>query len=238
VIAERTRDLQAANAALTEASMVDPLTGLKNRRYLNAFMPAEIAQSLRNRRRLPRDDERSPQNIDLCLFLVDLDHFKSVNDVHGHGAGDEVLRQVGEVLLHSCRASDVVVRWGGEEFLVLARSSDRKLARVLAAQVCQAMRSHPFDLGNREVLRKTCSVGFTAFPLLPSAPERFSWEQAIELADQCLYAAKNSGRDGWVGACLLEPGHAAGPDTRELPGYGPAHIVTSQGAVNALRWKA
>jgi diguanylate cyclase (GGDEF)-like protein len=237
VIAERTRDLQAANEALTEASMVDPLTGLKNRRYLNAFMPAEIAQSLRHRRRMPRDDERAPQNIDLCLFLVDLDHFKSVNDLHGHGAGDEVLRQVGEVLLHSCRASDVVVRWGGEEFLVLARSSDRTLARVLAAQVCQAMRTHPFDLGNAEVLQKTCSVGFTAFPLLPSAPERFSWEEAIELADQCLYAAKHSGRDGWVGACLLDPDHAPGPEIHALPGYGPAHIVTSQGEVGALRWK-
>ena len=201
-------------------------------------MPAEIAQSLRLRRKVPRDDERAPQNIDLCLFLVDLDHFKAVNDLHGHGAGDEVLRQVGEVLLHACRASDVVVRWGGEEFLVLARSSDRSLARVLAAQICSAMRTHPFDLGNGEVLRKTCSLGFTAFPLLPSAPERFSWEQAIELADQCLYAAKHSGRDGWVRACLLDPGHAPGPEVHDLPGYGPAHIVTSLGEVSSLRWKA
>jgi hypothetical protein len=100
------------------------------------------------------------------------------------------------------------------------------------------MRTHPFDLGNAEVLQKTCSVGFTAFPLLPSAPERFSWEEAIELADQCLYAAKHSGRDGWVGACLLDPDHAPGPEIHALPGYGPAHIVTSLGEVSALRWKA
>ena len=113
--------------------------------------------------------------------------------------------------------------------LILARNSDRAQAKVLAAQVCEAIRTHPFDLGNGVVLRKTCSLGFSAFPLLPGDPDKFSWEQAVELADQCLYEAKHGGRDGWVG-CLLDDGGSDGAVNgirRQMPGYGPAWIQTS-----------
>ena len=242
LVASRTRDLQLANAALEESSMVDPLTGLKNRRYLKAFMPEELAQTLRLQSARPRELALHGGNIDLCVLMVDLDHFKSVNDSHGHAAGDAVLRQVGEVLLAACRASDVVVRWGGEEFLVLARHADRHQAGVLAEQICEAMRAHAFDLGDGVVLHRTCSLGFTAFPLLPSKAEEFSWEQTVELADQCLYAAKHSGRDGWVGCLLLAPeeayrqGPAAG--LRDIPEFGRAEVLTSLGDAIDLRWDA
>lgn len=241
LIATRTQDLQIANVALEEASMVDPLTGLKNRRYLKAFIPEDLAQAIRQQRaRSPSMIGAQNRNIDLCVMLVDLDHFKLVNDIHGHGAGDAVLRQVGEVLRAACRASDVVVRWGGEEFLILARNADRHQAKVLATQICAALRAHAFDLGNGEVVHKTCSLGFTAFPLLPAQPEKFDWEQAVELADQCLYAAKKSGRDAWVGCLLLGD---TSPDSdwpegevRKIAGYCLGLVLSSFPAGHPIQW--
>ncbi|MDQ1919242.1 ligand-binding sensor domain-containing diguanylate cyclase [Massilia pseudoviolaceinigra] len=235
LVAARTEDLQQANAALRESSMVDPLTGLKNRRFLSVLMPEELARTMRQHRfRELAADTAVERNIDLCLLMVDLDHFKLVNDEHGHAAGDSVLRQIADVMRRTCRASDVVVRWGGEEFLIVARNTDRDHAHALANQVCQAVRSHRFDLGNGVVLQKSCSVGFTAFPLLPGAPERFDWEQALELADQCLYAAKNSGRDGWVG-CLPQ---LADSDERVhmLPVFGPCIVLSSWNDGRQVKW--
>ncbi|HEX8611488.1 MAG TPA: diguanylate cyclase [Telluria sp.] len=235
LVTARTQDLQAANAALQESSMVDPLTGLKNRRFLSALMPEELARTMRQHRcREPGADTAAERNIDLCLLMVDLDHFKAVNDEHGHAAGDSVLRQVADLMRVACRASDVVVRWGGEEFLIVARNTDRNHAHLLASQVCEAVRSHQFDLGNGVMLHKSCSVGFTAFPLLPGAPERFGWEQALELADQCLYAAKNSGRDGWVG-CLPQP--AQGDErVQTLPVFGPCVVLGSWDDNRQVKW--
>ena len=243
LVAERTADLREANAALQESSMVDPLTGLKNRRYLGAFMPEELARTMRlQRERAQAAHLAADRNIDLCVLMVDLDHFKMVNDEHGHNAGDSVLRQVAEVMRAACRASDVVVRWGGEEFMVVARNIDRDQAAILAEQLCEAVRRHPFNIGNGVVLRKTCSIGYTAFPLLPSAPERYDWEQALELADQCMYAAKNSGRDGWVGCLVLEPGtRAEGAHAHagriELPLFGTCLLLDSWSGSRPIVWK-
>ncbi len=236
LVAERTADLRMANVALSESSMIDPLTGLKNRRYLDVFMPEELARTLRQRRCGQSERGEGEQNVDLCLIMVDLDHFKMVNDEHGHGAGDKVLSQVAGVMRATCRASDVVVRWGGEEFLIIARNTDRKRAKVLAEQLCAAIRGHEFDIGNGKVLRKTCSLGFTAFPLLTHAPERFNWEQGVELADQCLYAAKRTGRDGWVGCLLQEPADGD-ENVRDMPGFGPALVLSSWGRERSLQWQ-
>jgi diguanylate cyclase (GGDEF)-like protein len=236
LVAARTGDLQQANAALQESSMVDPLTGLKNRRYLNAFMPEELARTMRQQRAREHAERISgDRNIDLCVLMVDLDHFKAVNDEHGHNAGDTVLRQVAEVVRAACRASDVVVRWGGEEFLIVARNIDRERANILAGQICDAVRAHAFDLGHGVVLRKTCSLGYTAFPVVPGAPQRFDWEQALELADQCMYAAKATGRDGWVGCLVQESDGAA--NLHQVPGYGPCTVLSSWAGSKAIVWK-
>ncbi|MFL6659134.1 MAG: diguanylate cyclase [Massilia sp.] len=227
-VAARTEDLQNANAALQEWSMIDPLTGLKNRRYLSAFMPEELARTMRQQRaRTHAERSVIERNIDICVLMVDLDHFKLVNDEHGHAAGDAVLQQVAEVMRSACRASDVVVRWGGEEFLIIARNIDRDQAHLLAQQVCDCVRRHTFTFGENLTLRKSCSVGYTAFPVLPGAPEQFGWEQVLELADQCLYAAKKSGRDGWVGALVQEPGTQTELALHTLPGFGPCLIRSS-----------
>ncbi len=118
--------------------------------------------------------------------------------------------------------------------MYLPRNADRHHAYALATQLCEAIRAHSFVLDDGTVLRKTCSIGVTAFPLLPGEPRRFGWEQAIELADQCLYAAKHSGRDGWV-ECLLGDGAPHGT-RRDIPGYGPARVRTPFPDAAALRW--
>jgi diguanylate cyclase (GGDEF)-like protein len=192
--------LSKANGALEEASMVDPLTGLKNRRYLGLSLPEEIARVVRGY----HQGGSTSMDHDLAFLLVDLDHFKAVNDTYGHGAGDAVLRQASAILRGVCRETDTVIRWGGEEFLIVAKAANRNQIEIIARNLCMGIRSHAFEVGPGVTIRKTCSVGFSAFPLVPSEPTLFRWEEAVEVADQCLYAAKHSGRDHYVGVWAPE----------------------------------
>jgi diguanylate cyclase (GGDEF)-like protein len=189
--------VRARTRELEEATLLDPLTGAKNRRFLQLTLPDEVARVLRRWRSAAPG--APPAHGDIVFFMVDLDHFKAVNDTYGHSVGDRVLRQASAVLRSALRETDTLVRWGGEEFLVVAQQTDRAGAEAIAAKLCDAIRSYEFDLGEGQRLRRTCSVGFASFPLLPGAPEALGWEDVVELSDRCLYAAKNSGRDGWVG---------------------------------------
>jgi diguanylate cyclase (GGDEF)-like protein len=196
----KAQELERVNEALRNQSLTDPLTGLRNRRFLGVCMPEDVARVNRVHRDVNRGAEsRVHLNIDLVFIMVDIDHFKSVNDQHGHGAGDRVLQQMAEILRQATRETDTVVRWGGEEFLVVARNAARRDSVILAERIRSLVEAHPFDLGDGKVLRRTCSVGFTFFPFLCAVPELFNWEQAIDLADHCLYAAKHGGRNAWVG---------------------------------------
>ncbi|MBL0211600.1 MAG: diguanylate cyclase [Holophagaceae bacterium] len=207
LVRQRTTDLLESNAALhqanlalEESSMLDALTGLRNRRFLGLHMPDEEVRVLRVYRNFLESGEPGlPKGEDLVLLLVDLDHFKFVNDTHGHAAGDQVLKEAAEVLRKACREADTVVRWGGEEFLVVARRTDRAAALNIARKIRETMEAHRFNMGGGKFIQRTCSVGFSAFPLLPGHPGTFHWEDAVEIADQCLYAVKRSGRNGWVG---------------------------------------
>lgn len=214
----RTAELQEANRALEEASMVDILTGLRNRRFVDFSLPKDIAKVVRIHQE-PKQPPLDPPGIgeDMVFLIVDLDHFKAVNDTYGHAAGDAVLQQVGALLRKVCRESDLVARWGGEEFLVVARRTDRAYAPVIAGNLLQAFRNFDFKLPNGMTLQKTCSIGYCPFPLVGDKPEAVAWAQAMEMADLCLYAAKRSGRDGWVG---MTPAEGADPEVlaKQLPG--------------------
>ncbi len=239
----RTQQLEEANLALQEASMVDPLTGLKNRRFLGLSMPEELARVSRQRRGLEAPDRSSPNaNMDLLFFMVDLDHFKNVNDTYGHAAGDLVLKQASEAIRLACREADIVVRWGGEEFLIVARNTDRAAAAVVANNLWKAVRELTFDVGHGTSLQKTCSIGFSAYPVLEGSPDLHSWEEAVELADQCLYAAKKSGRDAWVGVLVPDEAQGEGPrlfqELGALASEGRVQILTSFPPGTVLRWKA
>jgi diguanylate cyclase (GGDEF)-like protein len=210
LVKARTQELETANHALREASLIDPLTGLHNRRFLTMTMPEEEVRLHRAfRTYLLRGESPLNRNEDLIIFLGDLDHFKQVNDTYGHAAGDLVLQETAKVLRTISRTSDTLVRWGGEEFLLVAKRSDREKATLIAEKLCQAMRYHRFVLPDGRELHCTISVGFAAFPILDQNPEAFTWEDTLQVADQCLYAAKHAGRDGWVGVHTPGPVDAA-----------------------------
>ncbi|MBL0313802.1 MAG: diguanylate cyclase [Holophagaceae bacterium] len=202
--------LESANEALRNQSLTDPLTGLRNRRFLGECLPEDVALVNRAFRELeaPRK-ERMALNIDLLFIMVDLDHFKLVNDEHGHAAGDKVLQQMGEIMKEATRDTDTVVRWGGEEFLVVARNVCRRDSTILVERIRSQVAFHLFDIGDGKSLRLTCSSGFALYPFIPELPQALAWERVVDVADHCLYAAKRAGRDAWVG---LFPGEVADAD--------------------------
>lgn len=207
-VQERTEALEAATAALTaksieleEASLTDPLTGLRNRRFLDRQMPADAALTVRHYEATISEPESEQ---DLLFFLIDIDHFKRINDAHGHMAGDAVLEQMRGRLEQVFRATDYLVRWGGEEFLIVARGTPRGRAAELAERARNAVSNQPFVLDTGLRVAQTCSVGFSAFPLSTRMPRALDWHAAIDLADAALYEAKETGRNAWVGLLQAE----------------------------------
>lgn len=180
IVAEKTAELR-------ETSFTDPLTGLRNRRYFTEVIDAEVSMAGR------------PSSPALHMFLVDLDHFKQVNDTYGHAAGDSVLRQTADRLKVAMRTSDLIFRWGGEEFLIVARGAADLPRNELANRIVRMMGTEPFDIGNGTLLAKTCSVGFATYPFYPEDPETVELDAVIELADLGLYRAKQTGRNRAVG---------------------------------------
>lgn len=200
-LSDTNRALQEANASLAELSLTDTLTGLRNRRYIVEHMTEEVAAMQRTHRQLGTvsDRETPCDETQLLFILVDFDHFKQINDRFGHAAGDRVLEHFGAILRRLCRSSDTPVRWGGEEFLVVARQTSVAAGAALAERIRAEVSSHIFMLDEGTRVRTACSIGFAAFPVSRQAPDRFGWETSVNLADQCLYEAKRSGRNAWVG---------------------------------------
>ncbi|MES2993011.1 MAG: diguanylate cyclase [Pseudomonadota bacterium] len=185
ILYRRVRDthqrLAASHVQLQAQSERDPLTNLANRRHFHAVMTRLCSSG----------------GFDGALLLVDIDHFKHVNDVHGHAAGDQVLIEVARRLNEAVRNDDLVVRWGGEEFLILAPRAAPEQAEQMAARVLRIIGQTPVMVGGQS-LRVTASIGYARFPLPPYGAE-VPWEQAVNLADMALYTAKNQGRNRAVG---------------------------------------
>ena len=199
-------ELQRKNMELQEISFTDVLTGVWNRRYLEEIITAEAGQVLRNYQRARGGDIRKMDHRDLVFIMVDMDFFKEVNDQHGHPAGDRLLQLVAQRLTTVVRKSDVLVRWGGEEFLIMSRSTDPSGTPPFCSRVLEVMSSEPFDLGHGISVRKTCSIGWAAYPWSRAAYEALCAEESIVLADAALYMAKASGRNQGVG---IVPGDGA-----------------------------
>ncbi len=190
--------LEKANLALKAQSLSDPLTGLHNRRFLSVVVDDDTAKVQRSYRDWA-PGQALPNN-DLLFLMVDLDHFKGVNDTYGHPVGDQVLAQVAHVLRKAARETDGVIRWGGEEFLVMARNSTRAEAPILAERIRSLMAEQKLVLETGEEVRWTCSVGYAAYPFCLQDTSWLGWEKVVEIADACLYLAKRAGRDAWAGA--------------------------------------
>ncbi|MES3022433.1 MAG: diguanylate cyclase [Pseudomonadota bacterium] len=200
LVAERTQQLNAAILKLEHVSQTDPLTGLHNRRYLTNQLPADLAF-------YDREYARTGSSEHALLFaLVDIDHFKRINDSYGHKAGDIVLQQFAEVLTSLVRVGDYIVRWGGEEFLLVFRPVPRRFVNVLGERIRAAVAGRMFDVGDGLQVPITCSVGLSEYGLFRAPTRRVGWEQMIELADAALYWVKENGRDGW--AALRPPANA------------------------------
>ncbi len=198
-LATQNRELAGLNARLQEVSVTDSLTGLWNRRYLANEIPKDLAMIRRARIENRRHASGAEADPNLLFLMMDLDGLKGVNDTYGHQAGDQVIVKTKEILVRVCRQSDTLIRWGGDEFLLVGRQTDRDTAAGLADRLRHAIESHRFDLDNGESVRLSCSIGFSFFPFMLHSPTMFSWEQVLDLADRALYRAKQSGRNRWVG---------------------------------------
>ena len=197
----RTRELTARNAELEllnnrleQASLTDPLTKLGNRRSLIKEMPQFLAQI-----ETPQATNK-PQR--LSLMLVDLDRLKPINDEFGHEAGDVALEGVATVLRRCLNDGDRVVRWGGDEFVIVRALSDLDDAARLAEEIRQRTAELRFRMAGSASAHTTCSIGFACYPFVCEAPRWASWQDVLNLADMALYRAKLR-RDAWLGWCGL-----------------------------------
>jgi diguanylate cyclase (GGDEF)-like protein len=176
---------------LREAALRDPLTGLRNRRALDEAMTVEVARIERARSQ-PGVREGAPRG--MAFLLIDMDNFKGVNDGHGHAAGVAVLAQLAALMLEATRRVDLVARWGGEEFLVVATDVDPAAGFPLPERIRARVQERPFALPGGKTMHCTCSIGVAWFPVAGAAPGA-TWEGAVADADRALYAAKARGRN-------------------------------------------
>lgn len=193
LVAERTHALSRANERLREVnqtlaqeSQTDPLTGLHNRRFL-----LDHIQQLLN--------DGVGGGAALAFLLLDLDNFKRVNDDFGHAAGDSVLVQLSQLLRNVARADDLLLRWGGEEFLIVVKRVQPEQALEAAERIRSELAAHTFHLGDGRELHVTGSIGFAMHPPAPEPSDRFDWALTLELADVALYRVKQWGRNGSAG---------------------------------------
>ena len=169
------------NIARKLQTFEDPLTGLKNRRFLSPFMELETERLRRARHTA-------------LILIADIDHFKNVNDSWGHEVGDQALLRLAEVLRRCVRNSDVVSRWGGEEFVIICPESNEAHAEVICSRIRDHLSQAPVHVPGKATFHLTLSIGAALFS--PSVQNEH-WEVALGRADQALYQVKHNGRDNW-----------------------------------------
>jgi len=181
------RGARKANKRLRYNSEHDPLTGLPNRRFFNEHVLAEQGTS----------------QFEGCVLVIDIDHFKRINDQHGHLTGDHVLACTGKRLAAALRAGDTLVRWGGEEFLAVLPPMPETQLETTVRRLLSAVTQEPIHW-QEQTIRCTVSIGYASFPL-PGTSLNVSLGRAISLADKALYQAKRRGRNL---ACRVSALHA------------------------------
>ena len=162
--------------SLRDSTLRDPMTGLNNRRFLEEYVETLVASVQRKRTHV-------------AILMLDLDYFKMVNDTYGHDAGDAVLKSLSNVLKQSVRASDLVIRYGGEEFLIILIDSESTAAERVAENIRAAVEALKVQVAGI-VLQKTISIGISDFPT-----DSDTFWQAVKFADVALYQAKEQGRN-------------------------------------------
>jgi diguanylate cyclase (GGDEF)-like protein len=180
-LSARLEEIQLLQVQLQEQAIRDPLTTCYNRRFLIENLEREFSRALR-------------EGYPISIIMLDIDHFKNVNDAFGHAAGDEVLRAVGQMMLHYNRQSDIVARYGGEEFILMLPNVPLQTAISRAEELREMILSSQHIVGEN-TLQVTASMGVAGFP-----DHGRVYEEVIRAADKALYVAKNSGRNRTI--CL------------------------------------
>lgn len=188
--AELERLVAIKTEALQIAATTDPLTGLWNRHRFGQWMRDEVPK-INAQAGAADDDER----VDLITCVIDLDHFKRVNDQHGHAAGDAVLKAVAERLLALRENGDLVFRFGGEEFVYLGVNRHRSEGKKLAEKIVHEIAQINVELESGVLLDPTASVGWSVYPFYREKPELFTLDFVLGVADRALYLAKQVGRN-------------------------------------------
>ena len=169
---------RADNTRLEALAHTDPLTQLVNRRALTIRLVTEMERVRR-------------YNAPLSMLLIDLDHFKLVNDTYGHMAGDDVLASVATLLQRAVRSVDIVARYGGEEFVIVLPETGRQGATAFAERIRERVSNHGFAIGEAQNIHITASIGVATYP----SPRLESVEDLFRAADIALYRAKGNGRN-------------------------------------------
>lgn len=176
ILSANLAEIHALHINLQDQAMRDPLTGLYNRRYLDEMLQREVTRARR-------------ENYPVSLAMIDLDHFKRVNDTYGHQTGDRLLQLLGAMLQAKARDTDIPCRYGGEEFVLLLPGLSQTIARERAEQWLEAFSALATEHGGREI-RTTLSIGLATYP-----DHATGAEDLIACADRALYQAKNAGRN-------------------------------------------
>lgn len=193
----RTAELENSNSRLSELNEQlsqlthkDTLTGLRNRRFLFEQLPKDVEQYQHNR------DAMLQQGKCIALLQLDMDNFKSINDLYGNSAGDSVLQQISGLLLRESRGADYVVRYAGEQFVLVLRDVEFATVRDFALQLNQLVAQAHFQIPDGRTASLTCSIGYSCFPLELLGGQLISWEISLQLAEIALSKVKESGRNG------------------------------------------
>jgi diguanylate cyclase (GGDEF)-like protein len=209
VIHERTKESEEANfqlkiqnEKLQEISQTDLLTGLKNRYYFEEQIERDIAYFQRH--------VKTPEGRVMAFILIDIDHFKRINDFYGHKSGDQVLQQFAKILSDFSRHEDYAVRMGGEEFLIVIRDINTDKLDTFVMRLLKAIETARFVAGNAPI-QVTASIGYATFPIRMNIQVEQEWSVLLQLADYALYQSKHAGRN--AAARMI-------PNTRELKLHG------------------
>lgn len=196
----RTSELQEANEQLLHASITDQLTGLHNRRYLSDVIGQRL-EDMNDRfgKAILDDNMDANSGPRLMALMFDLDGFKPINDNYGHDAGDKVIVQVATLLKNECREQDIVIRWGGDEYMVVAAVENLTEAKEFAERIRKSISTFAFDVGLSNKFNLSSSLGFALYPFSHYAPHSITWDQVHLLADHALYISKDAGRNTWTG---------------------------------------
>jgi diguanylate cyclase (GGDEF)-like protein len=201
LVEQRGQQLREVEDELKQLSLTDPLTKLRNRRFLREMIDVEIARVHRIHGDLLRDSGSvDREKASLGFALLDIDDLKQVNDSFGHDVGDALIQHVAVQLQEAVRDVDAVIRWGGEEFLVVCKEVGRKSLHDLCLRLALHIKTNPLELSGGEVMvSRTCCVGFALYPFVSSIIDLFNYEEVINFADNALQIAKSNGRDLVVG---------------------------------------